>query len=41
VNTPTGPTLFGLILDATGVSDVDLETALAEAMGRMPQPERR
>jgi len=41
VNTPTGPTLFGLILGATGVSDIDLETALADAMGRMHQPGRR
>jgi len=41
VNAPTGPTLFGLILHATGVPDIDLETALAEALARIPQPGRR
>jgi len=41
VNTQTGSTLFGLILGATGVSDVHLETALAEAFRRIPQPGRR
>lgn len=41
VHTHTGSTLFGLVLGATGVSDVDLETALAEALDRMLQPGRR
>ncbi len=41
VPTQSGSTLFGLILGATGVSDVDLEAALAEALGRLPQPGRR
>jgi len=36
VNAQTRSMLFGLILGAAGVSDVELDTALAEALCRMP-----